>query len=132
MSLEVKALLAASAVSLCALGLSFGAGVLLRATLPAPNQTQPNVAASATSKTEEPLNASRGLHGRTLFLKNCAHCHADDATGDEGPDLHGLTKSDDWIARRIRNGVKGEMTAFGEKFSQQDIDALIAYLRTLK
>ena len=70
--------------------------------------------------------------GRTLFLKNCAHCHADDATGDEGPDLHGLDKSDEWIARRIRNGVKGEMTAFGEKFSQDDVKALIAYLRTLK
>jgi mono/diheme cytochrome c family protein len=70
--------------------------------------------------------------GRTLFLKNCAHCHADDATGDEGPDLHGLHKSDDWIARRIRNGVKGEMTAFGEKFSPEDVKALIAYLRTLK
>ena len=70
--------------------------------------------------------------GRTLFLKNCAHCHAEDATGDEGPDLHGLHKSDDWIARRIRNGVKGEMTAFGEKFSPEDVNALIAYLRTLK
>jgi len=70
--------------------------------------------------------------GRTLFLKNCAHCHADDATGDEGPDLHGLKKSDDWISRRIRNGVKGEMTAFGEKFSDEDVKALIAYLRTLK
>jgi len=70
--------------------------------------------------------------GRTLFLKNCAHCHAEDATGDEGPDLHGLDKSDEWIARRIRNGVKGEMTAFGEKFSQDDVKALIAYLRTLK
>lgn len=70
--------------------------------------------------------------GRSLFLKNCAHCHAVDATGDDGPDLRGLKRKDDWIARRIRNGVKGEMTAFGEKFSQQDIDALIAYLRTLK
>jgi len=70
--------------------------------------------------------------GRILFLKNCAHCHAEDATGDEGPDLHGLHKSDDFISRRIRNGVKGEMTAFGEKFSQDDVKALIAYLRTLK
>jgi mono/diheme cytochrome c family protein len=70
--------------------------------------------------------------GRALFLKNCAHCHADDATGDEGPDLHGLKKGDDWIARRIRNGIKGEMTAFGGKFSQADVDAIIAYLRTLK
>jgi len=70
--------------------------------------------------------------GRTLFLKNCAHCHADDATGDEGPDLHNLHRADDWISRRIRNGVKGEMTAFGEKFSNDDVKALIAYLRTLK
>ena len=70
--------------------------------------------------------------GRTLFLKNCAHCHAEDASGDEGPDLHNLHKSDDFISRRIRNGVKGEMTAFGEKFSQDDVKALIAYLRTLK
>jgi mono/diheme cytochrome c family protein len=70
--------------------------------------------------------------GRTLFLKNCAHGHADDATGDEGPDLHRLKRGDDWIARRIRNGIKGEMTAFGEKFSQADIDSIIAYLRTLK
>jgi mono/diheme cytochrome c family protein len=51
---------------------------------------------------------------------------------NEGPNLHGLKKSDEWIARRIRNGVKGEMRAFGEKFSQTDIEALIAYLRTLK
>jgi mono/diheme cytochrome c family protein len=70
--------------------------------------------------------------GGTLFMKNCAHCHGQDARGDEGPDLHALKKSDEWIARRIRNGVKGEMTAFGDKFSAQDIDALIAYLRTLK
>ena len=70
--------------------------------------------------------------GRTLFLKNCAHCHAEDATGDEGPDLHDLHKSDEFISRRIRNGIKGEMTAFGEKFSKDDVKALIAYLRTLK
>jgi mono/diheme cytochrome c family protein len=72
------------------------------------------------------------LPGRRLFLKNCAHCHADDATGDEGPDLHGLERSDKFIAKRIRNGVKGKMTAFGQKFSRTDIDELIAYLRTLK
>lgn len=82
---------------------------------------------------EKPKSDSRATPpGRRLFLKNCAHCHAEDATGDEGPDLHGLEKSDDWIARRIRNGVEGKMTAFGQKFSQADIDDLIAYLRTLK
>ena len=75
---------------------------------------------------EAPAAGSPVVLGRTLFLKNCAHCHAEDATGDEGPDLHNLHKSDDFISRRIRNGVKGEMTAFGEKFSEGDVKALIA------
>jgi mono/diheme cytochrome c family protein len=78
------------------------------------------------------LSNSQALErGRTLFLKNCAHCHGTDARGDEGPGLHGLKKSDEWIARRIRNGVKGEMTAFGEKFSDRDIADLTTFLRSL-
>ena len=90
----------------------------------------------ATSDVGVPRNADLSITlptktGRSLFQKNCAHCHGDDARGDEGPDLHGLKKSDEWIARRIRNGVKGEMTAFGEKFSPSELDALIAYLRSL-
>jgi mono/diheme cytochrome c family protein len=70
--------------------------------------------------------------GRALFLKNCAHCHGADAHGDDGPDLHGLDLSDEWIANRIRKGKKGQMTAFAGKLQEADIDALIAYLRTLK
>jgi mono/diheme cytochrome c family protein len=70
--------------------------------------------------------------GRSLFLKNCALCHGASAHGDEGPDLHNLDFSDQWIANRIRNGKKGEMTAFGGKLRQAEIDSLIAYLHTLK
>lgn len=70
--------------------------------------------------------------GRALFLHNCAHCHGASARGDEGPDLHGLDESDHWIARRIREGKKGEMTAFAGKLQPAEIDSLIAYLHTLK
>jgi mono/diheme cytochrome c family protein len=72
------------------------------------------------------------IAGRALFLKNCAHCHGADARGDEGPDLHKLDVSDEWIANRIRNGKPGEMTAFAGKLKPEEISALIAYLRTLK
>jgi len=54
-----------------------------------------------------------------------------DARGDEGPDLHGLTKSDARIASIIRNGVKGEMPKFGAKLTDPDVQALVAFLRTL-
>ena len=70
--------------------------------------------------------------GRRLFLMNCAHCHADDATGDEGPNLHGVAKSDARIAALIQNGIKGEMPRFNEKLNERDIQALIAFLRSLK
>lgn len=80
-----------------------------------------------------PEESSTGASGgRALFLKNCAHCHGADARGDEGPDLHNLDWSDGQIATRIRNGKKGQMTAFAGKFSEDDIRAVIGYLRTLK
>jgi mono/diheme cytochrome c family protein len=71
-------------------------------------------------------------NGRALFLKNCAHCHGADARGDEGPDLHGLDESGEWIANRIRNGKKGQMTAFAGKLSAAEIDSVVLYLRGLK
>ncbi|MBV9008463.1 MAG: cytochrome c [Verrucomicrobia bacterium] len=76
----------------------------------------------------DPVLVARGHH---LFLLNCAHCHADDATGDEGPDLHGLRKSDERLALLIQNGVKGEMPRFDKKLTSDDVQALIAFLRSL-
>ena len=70
--------------------------------------------------------------GRRLFLMNCAHCHADDATGDEGPDLHGLRKTDERLRLLISNGIKGQMPRFGTKLARADLDALVAYLDSLR
>ena len=70
--------------------------------------------------------------GHKLFLMNCAHCHADDATGDEGPDLHGLRKTDGRLRLLIKNGIKGEMPRFNEKLAETDLDALVAYLDSLR
>jgi len=70
--------------------------------------------------------------GRQLFLKNCAHCHGADARGNECPDLHNLDWTDEQIAARIRNGKKGQMTAFAGKISPQQIREVVVYLRTLK
>ena len=69
--------------------------------------------------------------GAKLFDHNCAHCHGDDARGDEGPDLHGLRKSDARLEKIIKEGIKGEMPAFGNKFNDDEVKELVAYLRTL-
>jgi mono/diheme cytochrome c family protein len=78
-----------------------------------------------------PVNAGT-MNARTLFLRNCAHCHGADAHGDDGPDLHGLDLTDDWIANRIRKGKAGQMTAFAGKLQPTEIAALVAYVHTLK
>jgi len=72
------------------------------------------------------------VDGHKLFLMNCAHCHADDATGDEGPDLHGLRKTDGRLRLTIKNGIKGEMPRFNEKLAETDLDALVAYLDSIR
>ena len=79
-----------------------------------------------------PAAKSVPLSGRTLFLHDCAHCHGADATGDEGPDLHHLDESGDWIAHRILNGKAGEMTAFKGKLKPEEIQALVKYVQSLK
>ena len=72
------------------------------------------------------------INGRTLFLRNCAHCHGATAHGDDGPDLHDLGLTDDWIANRIRKGKAGQMTAFAGKLQPAEIAALVAYVQSLK
>jgi mono/diheme cytochrome c family protein len=72
------------------------------------------------------------INGRTLFLRNCAHCHGASAHGDDGPDLHDLGLADDWIANRIRKGKAGQMTAFAGKLQPGQIAALVAYVQSLK
>ncbi|HLH54224.1 MAG TPA: cytochrome c [Verrucomicrobiae bacterium] len=92
---------------------------------------------SSASKTEcrSPEPQAPGTEqkpGRDLYEKNCSHCHGEDARGDEGPSLHNLELSDGGIARRIRDGIKGEMPRFASKLSEADIGAIIGYLRTLR
>jgi mono/diheme cytochrome c family protein len=88
-------------------------------------------ASSQPAASAAPPNAG-AISGRTLFLRNCAHCHGATAHGDEGPDLHNLDFTADWIANRIRKGKAGQMTAFAGKLQPAEIAALVAYVQSLK
>jgi mono/diheme cytochrome c family protein len=41
-------------------------------------------------------------------------------------------RDDDFIRNRIKNGKQGAMPAFGETFSDAQIDDIIKYIRALK
>lgn len=124
-SLEVKAAFCAVLAALLVVGGTLGAAVLVGQSI----QEARTAAKASASPVIQPALVTQGAK---LFALNCSHCHADDATGDEGPDLHGLTKSDERIRALITNGVKGEMPSFKKKLGDADLAALVGFLRSLK
>jgi mono/diheme cytochrome c family protein len=123
LSLELKGIILGTVSALAAVGIAFAAG---KAFHPPPS------ASSSEDVLAIPPAGTPAHQGYTLFMMNCAHCHGNDARGDEGPDLHGVTKSDARITSMIKNGDKGEMPKFSSKLNDPDIKALIAFVRTLK
>ena len=124
LSLELKGIILGTVSGLAAIGIAFAAGEIVH--------PKPTAASGATETSVIPPAGTLANQGYELFLLNCAHCHGPDARGDEGPDLHGVTKSDARIASTIKNGIKGEMPKFGAKLTDTDVQALIAFVRSLK
>jgi mono/diheme cytochrome c family protein len=125
LSRKLKGITLGAVAGLAAIGIAFAAGELF--------QTKPAAASGdAEEVLEIPPAGTLANQGYKLFMNNCAHCHGTDARGDEGPDLHGVTKSDAKITGFIKNGIKGEMPKFGQKLSDADVKALIAFIRSLK
>lgn len=121
---KFKGVILGAAAGLAAVGIAFAAGEMF--------QARPTTMSGTSKELVVPSAGTKARQGYALFMLNCAHCHGADATGDEGPDLHGVTKSDAKIASLIKQGVKGEMPKFGQKLSDQDVQALIAFIRSLK
>src|SRR5882672_4004701 len=130
MRIEIKATVLASAASLCMLAMTFGLSPLLRSTETADSNREPLTNPGPVVRAS--ISDRGAAQGHELFDRNCAHCHGNDARGDEGPSLYNLRKTDARITKIIKEGIKGEMPRFGTKLNDADIQALIAYLRTLK
>lgn len=64
--------------------------------------------------------------GEAIFADNCAVCHGADGTGGSGPDVTG--ESDEAEIREIVTDGSGEMTAFGDLLSEQEIADVAAYV----
>jgi len=83
------------------------------------------------------LAASRNQrdHGAQVFSANgCLHCHTmGNAGGTRGPNLSGIgrTAKPEAMRKQIVEGGKG-MPAFGEVLQPNELDDLIAYLRSSK
>jgi mono/diheme cytochrome c family protein len=98
---------------------------------------KPNTAQAQPSTDQAPPVVGKdekgGLDVNKLFAGTCGWCHSNGGrTAGKGPQLMGTTLTDAEIASRIKNGKAGAMPAFGGAFSDDDIKAIIRYIRDLK
>jgi cbb3-type cytochrome c oxidase subunit III len=78
--------------------------------------------------------------GSAVFKANCAMCHGTDGKGFAAlktPDFTSpkwqASMTDKQIKEVIKNGKKGTaMVAFGDKLSDEEITAVVGYIRSLK
>ncbi|HEY4709006.1 MAG TPA: cytochrome c [Candidatus Acidoferrales bacterium] len=95
---------------------------------------------SGKSDAQLGLNAQQAA-GRHLYEQSCAPCHdAHSVPGQNGPDLKGLLKkqflpsglpaNERFVRQTILNG-RNMMPAVGGSLTPQELDDLLAYLRTL-
>jgi cbb3-type cytochrome c oxidase subunit III len=91
---------------------------------------------------QQPSNAAGASDAAKLFEQNCAKCHGKDGRAKTvRGKMHGarnLTdakwqakETDEGIAAAIKKGPEA-MPSFEKKFSQAQIDSLVAYVRSLK
>ncbi len=125
----MKAIAFAVFAAVAALAVAFGFAAGLRRAAVRDSHQQP--IAEAWFERARAVTPAQVASGRALFLHNCAQCHGADARGDEGPDLHDVPVSDRYIANTVARGIPHEMPAFGRKLSRDDLDALVAYVRSL-
>jgi mono/diheme cytochrome c family protein len=68
-----------------------------------------------------------------LFATTCGFCHSSGGrAAGRGPQLMNTQRDDDFLRNRIKNGKEGAMPAFGESFSDAQIDEIVKYIRALK
>lgn len=110
--------------------------------------TWPGKRDGATAAVVTPLTAQQQKlfeRGSALFRATCAQCHLEDGRGLEGKgtplrDSEWVLGSEQRLIRIVLNGLKGqitvqgvaynmEMPAFGEAFSDEEIAAILTYLR---
>lgn len=120
-----------------AITLTASAALLSLCLLASCNQDQATPRRAATA--EETAQQELTRQGRELFNSRCISCHGRQGNGlgtRSGPSLqraeftYGHSKAD--ILTTLRNGRSGGMPSFATTFSEEQLEALTAYVLYLK
>ena len=105
-----------------------------------PMSSTPPAAPTATASTAAPAGTT-GVAGtgkaefnvEKLFANSCGWCHSGAGrVAGKGPQLMNTTLTDAQIIYRIKNGKVAAMPAFGTSFNDEQLTAIVKYIRDLK
>jgi mono/diheme cytochrome c family protein len=148
MRIEIKGLIAALVAMVVVLGGAFGlSAIMVSRSHQAPFQsmsdsmkTGKQTMTASMKADKQKMSASMSaadmqaqlVQGHQFFTVSCASCHGAKGQGAFGPSLYNSDLTDAKIAAVITNGVKGRMPAFGRTYKGPQVQALTAYIRSLK
>jgi mono/diheme cytochrome c family protein len=115
------------------MALTHAPGVL--AQQPGPMQSGRHAAPEAASApAASPAASGAGAFDpKQMFATVCGWCHSRGGReAGKGPKLMDSQLSDSEIAYRIKNGKQGQMPGFSSSLNDQQVAAMVAYIRTLK
>ncbi|BAM86158.1 hypothetical protein S58_01380 [Bradyrhizobium oligotrophicum S58] len=108
-------------------------GATARAVRPGIMSAMLACAVPAFAQSAAPAQQAEPFDVQQLFASTCGWCHSDAGrVAGKGPQLMDTQRSDEFLRNRIKVGKPGAMPAFGEAFTDAQIDAIIAYIRALK
>jgi len=86
-------------------------------------------ASSALADTEDATK-----RGAEVFASHgCGYCHENGGKSPgKGPQLMGTARDDSFITFRVMNGKEGRMPSFSGSIDGDQLNDLIAYIRSLK
>jgi mono/diheme cytochrome c family protein len=81
----------------------------------------------------EAVTAAGGIDGAALYGASCAGCHGGDGSGGLGPPLTAVAEKFQDPADQVLvvTAGRGNMPAFGERLSSEEIAAVVEYTRTV-
>jgi putative heme-binding domain-containing protein len=118
--------------SLCAASLMLILAAFAHGPLPAaPQQAQTAVPAAAQGSPADKLTPDDIAMGKQLYAANCASCHGVDASGQLGPNLHGVVqrRGEQGVFGIVRNGMGGMPPV--SSINDQRVWQVVGYLRTI-
>ena len=70
---------------------------------------------------------------KQIFATQCSWCHgAWGMKADKGPRLAGTQMTEQQVEERIRDGKQGHMPAFRKTLSDEEIETMAKYIKSLK